>query len=144
MPRSTTKAPHLRVLRCGRVRRDRQKNEYDVLVVDDERSIAQGTARLLAPLRAVVVGNIKDAMAALVAYVPEVVLCDFFLKGEDAMPLLKFVTDKHPGVRRVIYSGYRDPAVRNALEQGYADVILAKPATLEQLMAAIKPSAETK
>ena len=113
--------------------------EYDVLVVDDERSIAQGTARLLHPLRAVVASSIEEARTALDAHVPQVVLCDFFLRGENALPLLKYITDKHPGVRRVIYSGYRDPAVRAALHMGYADEVVAKPATHEQLLAAIKP-----
>ena len=120
----------------------RGKIEYDVLVVDDERTIAQGTARLLLPLRAFVASNVEEAMAALDAHVPAVVLCDYFLKGEVALPLLKHITEKHPGVRRVIYSGYRDPAVRNALDGGWADVIVAKPATAEQLLAAIKPPAQ--
>ena len=118
----------------------RGKVEYDVLVVDDERSIAQGTARLLHPLRAVVANSIEEARTALEAYVPQVVVCDFFLRDENALPLLKHITDKYPGVRRVIYSCYRDPAVRAALHMGYADEVVAKPATLEQLMAALKPN----
>ena len=109
-----------------------------MLVVDDERSIARGTARLLAPLRTMVAGTIEEAHIALDTCVPQAVVCDYFLRDENALPLLKYITEKHPGVRRVIYSGYRDPAVRSALAQGYADAIVAKPATLEQLMAALK------
>jgi ActR/RegA family two-component response regulator len=127
-----------RVIRCQQLKG--KKFAYDVLLVDGERSIAQSTARALLPLRAIVAGSIEEAMTALSAHVPQVVVCDYFLKGKVALPLLKFITEKHPGVRRVVYSGYRDPAIRNALDFGYADMILAKPATPEQLVAAVKPT----
>jgi len=125
------------VIRCRRLRD--KKFAYDVLVVDDERSIAQSTARVLLPLRAVIAGTLEEAMTALEAHVPQVVVCDYFLKGKVALPLLKLITEKHPGVRRVVYSSYRDPAIRNAVDFGYADMIVAKPATKEQLLAAVKP-----
>jgi ActR/RegA family two-component response regulator len=115
----------------------KKRAEYDVLIVEDERFVAQGLARMLLPRRVRIALSVEEAMAALDDHVPSVVIVDYFLRDEVALKVIKHVAEKHPHVRRVIYSGYRDPVLATVVSMGLAHVVLHKPATGEQLLAAI-------
>jgi CheY-like chemotaxis protein len=114
------------------------EDPVDVLIVDDNELNTRALARLLGGCHRVrVATSAAQALAALRARRPDVVLCDFALGDETCCELLRVITRELPGVRRVLYSASRPELWRELIAERLIDASLAKPATREVLLAAL-------
>ncbi len=119
----------------------------DILIVDDERDsrelisdilIDEGYATRLA-------GNSDDAMAAINADAPALIVLDIWLKDSrmDGIDILKTVKRDNPDVPVVIISGHGNIEIAvAAIKQGAYDFI-EKPFNIDQLLVVIRRAMET-
>jgi putative two-component system response regulator len=102
-------------------RQDRADGRARVLVVDDEQTLAELIARVLADggYRTDVASTVQQARSLLTAFHFDLVLCDLNLPGESGFELLEHVYREHPDTGAVVVSGADDPDVAlTALELG--------------------------
>ena len=119
----------------------------DILIVDDERDIRELIADILedegyATRRA---GNSEEAMAAINAEPPGLLILDIWLKDSrmDGIDILKNVRRDNPDVPVVIISGHGNIEIAvAAIKQGAYDFI-EKPFNIDQLMVVIRRAMET-
>ena len=119
----------------------------DILIVDDERDIRELISDILedegfATRRA---GNSDDAMAAVNAEPPALMILDIWLKDSkmDGIDILKVVKRDNPDVPVVIISGHGNVEIAvAAIKQGAYDFI-EKPFHIDQLMVVIRRAMET-
>ncbi|MEO0936728.1 MAG: sigma-54 dependent transcriptional regulator [Pseudomonadota bacterium] len=119
----------------------------DILIVDDERDIRELISDILedegyATRRA---GNSDDAMAALNAEAPGLMILDIWLKDSrmDGIDILKTVKRDNPDVPVVIISGHGNIEIAvAAIKQGAYDFI-EKPFNIDQLLVVIRRAMET-
>jgi DNA-binding NtrC family response regulator len=109
----------------------------DVLLVDDDEDVLLATAALISQNHEVrAVSGLREAMYALVARVPDAIVCDLDLDPFRGDALLALIAREHPEVRRVLYTGSRR-AVGGSSFDDVAHRVLLKPASLSELLAAI-------
>jgi CheY-like chemotaxis protein len=87
------------------------------------------------------VGNVGDAMQQFEVEIPEVVLADIGMRGEDGLSMIRRIRQRPPGrgglVRAIAISAYARPEDRQAaLAAGYDD-FLAKPAMPADVVRAV-------
>jgi CheY-like chemotaxis protein len=87
------------------------------------------------------VGNVGDAMQQFEVEIPEVVLADIGMPGEDGLSMSRRIRQRSPGrgglVRAIAISAYARPEDRQAaLAAGYDD-FLAKPAMPADIVRAV-------
>jgi two-component system nitrogen regulation response regulator NtrX len=119
----------------------------DILIVDDERDIRELISDILedegyATRRA---GNSDEAMAAIRAEQPGLLILDIWLKDSqmDGIDILKAVKRDYPDVPVVIISGHGNVEIAvAAIKQGAYDFI-EKPFNIDQLMVVIRRGMET-
>ncbi|MEM8577487.1 MAG: sigma-54 dependent transcriptional regulator [Pseudomonadota bacterium] len=119
----------------------------DILIVDDERDIRELIADILedegfATRKA---GNSDEAMAALNAEAPGLMILDIWLKDSrmDGIDILKTVKRDNPDVPVVIISGHGTIEIAvAAIKQGAYDYI-EKPFNIDQLLVVIRRAMET-
>ncbi len=119
----------------------------DILIVDDERDIRELIADILedegyTTRRA---GNSEEAMAAINAEPPGLLILDIWLKDSrmDGIDILKSVRRDNPDVPVVIISGHGNIEIAvAAIKQGAYDFI-EKPFNIDQLMVVIRRAMET-
>jgi len=119
----------------------------DILIVDDERDIRELIADILedegfATRKA---GNSDEAMAALNAEAPGLMILDIWLKDSrmDGIDILKAVKRDNPDVPVVIISGHGNIEIAvAAIRQGAYDFI-EKPFNIDQLLVVIRRAMET-
>lgn len=119
----------------------------DILIVDDERDIRELISDILedegfATRRA---GNSDDAMAAINAEAPALIVLDIWLKDSrmDGIDILKTVKRDNPDVPVVIISGHGNIEIAvAAIKQGAYDFI-EKPFNIDQLLVVIRRAMET-
>jgi two-component system nitrogen regulation response regulator NtrX len=119
----------------------------DILIVDDERDIRELISDILedegyATRRA---GNSDEAMAAIAAEQPGLLILDIWLKDSqmDGIDILKTVKRDYPDVPVVIISGHGNIEIAvAAIKQGAYDFI-EKPFNIDQLMVVIRRGMET-
>ncbi|MBC7132595.1 MAG: sigma-54-dependent Fis family transcriptional regulator [Roseovarius sp.] len=119
----------------------------DILIVDDERDIRELISDILedegyATRRA---GNSDEAMAAIRAEPPGLLILDIWLKDSrmDGIDILKTVKRDYPDVPVVIISGHGNIEIAvAAIKQGAYDFI-EKPFNIDQLMVVIRRGMET-
>lgn len=88
-------------------------------------------------LVAVAVTSAADAIAIL-DQGWNVALSDFRMPGMDGVDLLEEVARLSPTTRRIMLTGTADdPKVKEAVERGVVQEVLRKPATREELRAAL-------
>jgi CheY-like chemotaxis protein len=104
-----------------------------VLVVDDERALAELTARLLSRHHEVrVAGSVQEAMAILPEWKPAAVVSDNSMPGASGSDLLKHLAAEHPEIRRIFYSG-------GEVDEELAHAVVEKPSPIDALLAALEP-----
>ncbi|KGM88733.1 Response regulator [Roseovarius mucosus DSM 17069] len=119
----------------------------DILIVDDERDIRELISDILedegySTRRA---GNSDEAMAAIAAEQPGLLILDIWLKDShmDGIDILKTVKREYPDVPVVIISGHGNIEIAvAAIKQGAYDFI-EKPFNIDQLMVVIRRGMET-
>jgi CheY-like chemotaxis protein len=116
---------------------------HAVLVVDDDETTRDLMVTLLSQCGAQVraVGNVREALEEFDAEIPEVVLADIGMPGEDGLSMIRRIRQRPPGrgglVRAIAISAYARPEDRQAaLAAGYDD-FLAKPAMPAEIVRAV-------
>ena len=110
----------------------------DVLVVDDSPTVARSVDRQLRGSCEVrLAGCVSDALALMDDHAPDVVLCDYQLGDDSGVELLEKVAQRHPDVRRVLYSGYELDQWRPLVDDGTVHAVLSKPWNLGDLFVAL-------
>ena len=119
----------------------------DILIVDDERDIRELISDILEDegFATRLAGNSEDAMAAVNAEPPALMILDIWLKDSkmDGIDILKVVKRDNPDVPVVIISGHGNVEIAvAAIKQGAYDFI-EKPFNIDQLMVVIRRAMET-
>ncbi|MEH6672914.1 MULTISPECIES: nitrogen assimilation response regulator NtrX [unclassified Sulfitobacter] len=119
----------------------------DILIVDDERDIRELISDILEDEGFVtrLAGNSDDAIAAINAEPPALMILDIWLKDSrmDGIDILKTVKRDNPDVPVVIISGHGNIEIAvAAIKQGAYDFI-EKPFNIDQLMVVIRRAMET-
>ncbi len=119
----------------------------DILIVDDERDIRELISDILQDEGFVtrLAGNSDDAMAAVNAEPPSLMILDIWLKDSrmDGIDILKAVKRDNPDVPVVIISGHGNVEIAvAAIKQGAYDFI-EKPFNIDQLLVVIRRAMET-
>src|SRR6056297_3262788 len=119
----------------------------DILIVDDERDIRELISDILEDegYATRLAGNSDDAMAAINADPPSLIILDIWLKDSrmDGIDILKTVKRDNPDVPVVIISGHGNIEIAvAAIKQGAYDFI-EKPFNIDQLLVVIRRAMET-
>ena len=119
----------------------------DILIVDDERDIRELISDILKDegFATRLAGNSDDAMAAINAEPPALMILDIWLKDSrmDGIDILKTVKRDNPDVPVVIISGHGNIEIAvAAIKQGAYDFI-EKPFNIDQLLVVIRRAMET-
>lgn len=119
----------------------------DILIVDDERDIRELISDILQDegYATRLAGNSDDAMAAINADAPALIVLDIWLKDSrmDGIDILKTVKRDNPDVPVVIISGHGNIEIAvAAIKQGAYDFI-EKPFNIDQLLVVIRRAMET-
>jgi two-component system nitrogen regulation response regulator NtrX len=119
----------------------------DILIVDDERDIRELISEILKDegFTTRLAGNSDDAIAAIDAEPPALIILDIWLKDSrmDGIDILKTVKRENPDVPVVIISGHGNIEIAvAAIKQGAYDFI-EKPFNIEQLLVVIRRAMET-
>jgi len=119
----------------------------DILIVDDERDIRELISDILQDegFSTRLAGNSDDAMSAINAEPPSLLILDIWLKDSrmDGIDILKTVKRDNPDVPVVIISGHGNIEIAvAAIKQGAYDFI-EKPFNIDQLMVVIRRAMET-
>jgi len=119
------------------------EKKVKVMIVDDERSIADTTARLLGVFgyECFAVYNPADALACADSFTPDVVLSDVIMDGMNGVELCLEIKKILPKSRILLFSGHVPTAhalMQDAGKRGYNFELLAKPLRPEDLVAKIE------
>ena len=119
----------------------------DILIVDDERDIRGLISEILKDegFTTRLAGNSDDAIAAIDAEPPALMILDIWLKDSrmDGIDILKTVKRENPDVPVVIISGHGNIEIAvAAIKQGAYDFI-EKPFNIDQLLVVIRRAMET-
>ncbi|UWR24036.1 sigma-54 dependent transcriptional regulator [Sulfitobacter sp. S190] len=119
----------------------------DILIVDDERDIRELISDILEDegFATRLAGNSEDAMQAVNAEPPALMVLDIWLKDSkmDGIDILKAVKRDNPDVPVVIISGHGNIEIAvAAIKQGAYDFI-EKPFNIDQLLVVIRRAMET-
>ena len=119
----------------------------DILIVDDERDIRELISDILIDegYATRLAGNSDDAMSAINADSPALIVLDIWLKDSrmDGIDILKTVKRDNPDVPVVIISGHGNIEIAvAAIKQGAYDFI-EKPFNIDQLLVVIRRAMET-
>jgi DNA-binding NtrC family response regulator len=110
-----------------------------VLIVDDNELNARALKRALNRRHHVrTVHSADQALAEIERDPPEVVVCDFELGTHTATELLRTVTTRFPGIRRVLYSASLPERWSELVAEKLIDIALGKPTSIEQIFAALE------
>jgi CheY-like chemotaxis protein len=109
-----------------------------ILVVDDERVIADTMAEILndSGFEATAAYNAKTAMRTIEEDCPDIVLTDVIMPGMNGIELAKHVADTCSDTKILLLSGQAavSDLLRQARELGYSFELLAKPLHPDQLI----------
>jgi PAS domain S-box-containing protein len=112
-----------------------------VLVVEDEPSVREVTARLLtrAGFRVTAVGTPREALERLAGMADrlDVLVSDVVMPGMSGIQLAQRVLDRHPGVGVVLLSGYTPETLDLEAIQARGARFAPKPVTSQRLLATI-------
>jgi hypothetical protein len=138
-PRSTLASPAVRPLGLALVESEPNISTLDILVVDGSALVGRSVQRALADANSVrVVDGLVSAFREIRTRVPDVVVCEWDFGPETAVSLLAALSERHPQVRRVLYSFARLDLLDQLLADKLIHVAVTKPATRRRLVAALR------
>jgi len=110
-----------------------------VLVVDDNTAMLKIVSRVISGrgYRVITATNVADAIAALDAARPPVVILDVNLGPEDGLEVLRKAKE-YPGVSTVVLSGTAEGRILDRARSLGADRIMGKPFSIEEIMDFLK------
>ncbi|MEO6857291.1 MAG: response regulator transcription factor [Solirubrobacteraceae bacterium] len=111
-----------------------------VVIVDDHAVVRKGVRALLKPEPEFEVvaeaGNVLEALEAVRACHPELVVLDIHLPGEPSLPAIARMKEISPSTRFLVLTMYDDPIfARHALEAGASGYMLKEAAPIELIRA---------
>lgn len=112
-----------------------------VIVVDDHQVVREGTRRILEAAGFEVVAEAAtaaEAVTAVAAGSPDVVLADVRLPGMTGIDLTALLKDRHPAIKVLILSSYANPAYARAALKAGAAGYLVKTASDDELVGAVR------
>ncbi|TFW30287.1 nitrogen regulation protein NR(I) [Massilia arenosa] len=115
-----------------------------IWIVDDDASIRWVLEKALARenLATRSFANAKDALAALDADTPQVLVSDIRMPGDSGLDLLAAVKERHPGLPVIIITAFSDLDSAVAAFQGGAFEYLAKPFDIDKAVELIRRALE--
>ena len=112
-----------------------------ILIVDDEKAIAESLAMVLSTRRyeTRVAYSAEDAIEILSAWQPEVAILDVILPRMNGIDLAIVVRENYPECNVLLFSGQPDASLilEEALKKGHSFEILAKPVPPALMLEAI-------
>jgi CheY-like chemotaxis protein len=109
-----------------------------VLLVEDEVLVARGITRLLGNrVELSIATRAAEALQLLETREFDTVLSDFNMPERDGLSLLEEAARRWPTLRRVLQSGSMPARAKAALAAGVVHQLIDKPATNEELLAAV-------
>ena len=113
-----------------------------VLLVDDDEDLMDIVSERLKNrgMNVDTVGNVDKALLWLANKHYDAIILDFLMPGMDGFETIRTIRKQQPGIRILLVTGQMlaDDG-RKAIQMG-ADAVLEKPADLEVLVKAIRPS----
>ena len=107
-------------------------------MVDDERPVLNAMVRALrGHCRVVPAEGVDEALQLLRSVAVDVVLADYRMPGETGEDLFLAMSRDWPHVRRALVSGTPPDHLDRLLAEGVVEIFLAKPWTLDDLLAAV-------
>ncbi len=111
-----------------------------ILIVEDEALLAKNIQRFLVrdgnEVR--LAATVRDALAAMDVFQPDVILLDYHLPDGSGLELLEQLTAKYPGSRVIFMTGHSSIELAvEAMKSGASDFV-TKPLVLEELALQIK------
>jgi two-component system, cell cycle sensor histidine kinase and response regulator CckA len=105
-----------------------------ILLVEDEEGVQQGLVMLLESIgyQVTAASSAEEALALPLTRAPDVLLSDVSLPGISGTALASVLTERWPGLKVTLMTGYLDTATRDLSAERSWD-ILTKPFELEQL-----------
>ena len=115
-----------------------------IWIVDDDESIRWVLEKALAreSLATRSFSNVRDAVAALEAGTPQVLVSDIRMPGESGLELLQIVKARYPGLPVIVMTAFSDLDSAVAAFQGGAFEYLAKPFDLDKAVELIRRALE--
>jgi DNA-binding response OmpR family regulator len=114
------------------------KSKPRVLIVDDERLIADTLAEILneSGFQAIAVYGGKTALEQVSTFCPDTLICDVIMPGVNGIEIAKTVREICPTARILLLSGQAATTdlMKRAKDQGYSFELLAKPLHPEILL----------
>ena len=119
-----------------------------VLIVDDSKIVCEGLRQMLTDIPDVeVVGqanDARDAITAISAYEPDVVILDIRLPGKSGIEVLKDIRDKKLPIRVIMLTNYPYPQYRKKCEELGADYFIDKVTEIEKVTEVIEQLVKNK
>lgn len=117
---------------------------YTLFVVDDEETIREGMATVLAPqYRVHTFENAEDALAAMPQHRPDLMLLDIGLPGMDGVAALRAAREINPALLVIMITAYEDvQTVIEAMKLGAYDYVI-KPIQMDSLTLSIGNALDT-
>ena len=116
-----------------------------VLLVDDERQLLDALGEGLKSefaLETACSAEEADLMMASSSY--DVLVCDHMLPGEAGLEFLIRMSERYPGTRRILLTGYMNPElISRSVALARLSACLLKPVQAEALAAAVRTALET-
>jgi len=115
------------------------ERKHRILVVDDERTIAD-TLALILDSKGYAVAVAYDAQTALRKYEeerPSLVLSDVVMPGMDGVELARVAGERHPEIKVMFITGFAAVAMKTAAVSHGQPRVLSKPVHLKDLIRAV-------
>ncbi len=125
---------------------DAASRRLGVLVVSEDPAVALAVEQRLRGLHQVRVAmSAQKALVEIKREPPDVVVCDQAIAPVTADELFEIIATFFPKVRRVLQVEWRlgsglGPTMKGLLERGLAEAVVDRAASLEHLLAAIRPA----
>lgn len=102
---------------------------YNVLIIDDDKTVRNLLSKNIEKLDNVIVDSVADLQSAISKIhqkVYHLIICDYYLKPGTALEILDLVKQVHPTTPVIIITGGAEDEKKNSLENG-ATVFFSKP-----------------
>ena len=116
------------------------KKPAKILVVDDESSIRQSLSAILEDegFDVFMAHDGATALELIGKELPDAVLLDIWMPGQDGLEVLKEIRTQHPDLKIVMMSAYDGVNERKQAMESGADLFLGKPLNIKSIREALK------